>query len=127
MPITRRVLWVFSVCVVAVLVIVAGYQMSLQFQEEVNVESIIQRTEVEDSLIVKFTVTNNKGRDGNFTFNFYINDVLRREKTFLLPPQEKVIFTANINTIRTVVNKLSFLVYEMGSPEPVSSIVHYVD
>lgn len=127
MPIKRRAVLVLSVFLVVVLVVLTGYQISMQSLEEVNVESLIQRTEVDDSLIVKFTVTNDKERDGNFTFNFYVNDELRREKTFLLPPREKVIFTANINTTRTDVDKVSFLVYELGNPEPVSSIVHYVD
>lgn len=123
----RKLLSVFSIFLVVVLLALTAYQIFSQAGEGVKVKSSIHRTELEDSLIVKYTVLNKEGRDLNYTFYFYINDELRNNKTFFLPPKEKVIFTANINTTRTPVNKVRFLVYKEGDPEPVSDIVHYVD
>lgn len=126
MPARSRTLSVFSIPLVAILVALVAYQLFIQATNRTEVGSLIRRSELEDSLMVEFAFTNNEGGKFNFTYYFYINDGLMRTETALLSAGDKIIFGANINTTRTPVSTVRFIVYKNGDPKPVQDNVQYV-
>lgn len=126
MPAKRRILSVFSISLAAVLLALIAYQLFTKTTNETVVESYIRRIELNNSLIVRFVITNNEERELNYTYYFYINEGQKRMYTAPLSQGANLIFEANMNTSRTHVTNVRFVVYKSGDPEPVSDIVHYV-
>ncbi len=127
MPDKVKRLSVFSFLLIAVLTVLVAYQLFKQATDTTNVESSILRAEIGDSLIVRFAFTNNEERELNYTYYFYIDNELSLSRTVLMDPNNKFTLGSNINTTKTPVTTVRFVIYKSGDPEPIYDVVHHVD